>query len=57
VGGGFWVAIVAYLAAGFFLQLSFQRYFWLFLALAGATVQVLEALLQPGAAAVEERYS
>jgi len=54
---GFWVAIVAYLAAGFFLQLSFQRYFWLFLALAGATVQVLEALLQPGAAAVEERYS
>jgi putative inorganic carbon (HCO3(-)) transporter len=54
---GFWVAIVAYLAAGFFLQLSFQRYFWLFLALAGATVQVLESRLQQAPGAIEERYS
>jgi O-antigen ligase len=54
---GFWVAIIAYLAAGFFLQLSFQRYFWLFLALAGATVQVLEACLRQDPGALEERYS
>ena len=36
MAAGFMLAIVAYLASGLFLHLSYARYFWLILALAGA---------------------
>ncbi len=39
---GFWLGLFGYLGTAIFLQLSFQRYFWLYLALAGAAVQLLE---------------
>jgi len=35
------LSVVAYMASGIFLQLSFQRYFWLLIALANATIWVL----------------
>ncbi len=38
---GFGLAIVAYLATGAFLHLSYQRYYWLMLALSGAAVSIL----------------
>jgi O-Antigen ligase len=37
----FLLALVAYLATGMFLQLSYQRYFWFLLALANATIWAL----------------
>jgi len=37
----FWLSVVAYLGTGFFLQLAYQRYYWLLLGLAGAGVQAL----------------
>jgi putative inorganic carbon (HCO3(-)) transporter len=37
IATGFLLAIVGYLACGLFLTLAFERYFWLLLALAGAT--------------------
>jgi O-antigen ligase len=39
----FWFGILAYLGTAVFLQLSYQRYLWMFLALAGAAVQILGA--------------
>ncbi len=41
---GFMLAIVAYLATGIFLHMSFIRYFWLMLALAAATGLVSMAI-------------
>lgn len=41
---GFLLAIVAYLATGIFLHMSFIRYFWLMLALAAATALVAKAI-------------
>jgi O-antigen ligase len=38
------LALVAYLASGVFLQLSFQRYFWFLIALANATIWMLSRL-------------
>jgi O-antigen ligase len=38
------LALVAYLASGIFLQLSFQRYFWFLIALANATIWILSRL-------------
>jgi O-antigen ligase/polysaccharide polymerase Wzy-like membrane protein len=38
---GFLLALVAYMATGMFLQLSYQRYFWFILALANATIWML----------------
>jgi putative inorganic carbon (hco3(-)) transporter len=35
------LSLVAYMASGIFLQLSFQRYFWLLVALASATIWIL----------------
>jgi O-antigen ligase len=35
------LSLVAYMASGIFLQLSFQRYFWLLIALANATIWIL----------------
>jgi len=37
----FWFAILAYLGTAAFLQLSYQRYMWMFFALGAATVQIL----------------
>lgn len=39
----FWLAIVAYLGTAVFLHLSYERYYWLLLALAAAAVQHLRA--------------
>lgn len=41
---GFFFAIIAYLAAGLFLHLSYVRYFWLILGLGGAASYVVQAL-------------
>ena len=38
----FWLSLVAYLTSAVFLQLSYQRYYWLLTAFAGATVIILE---------------
>ena len=40
---GFLLAIIAYLATAIFLHLSYIRYYWLLLALAGAAIQVCHA--------------
>jgi O-antigen ligase len=39
----FWLSILAYLVTAVFLQLSYQRYYWLLLALAGAAVHIFGA--------------
>jgi O-antigen ligase len=41
MASGFMLAIVAYLASGLFLHLSYARYYWLILALAGAAATVI----------------
>jgi putative inorganic carbon (hco3(-)) transporter len=40
IAAGYLFAIVAYLTTGFFLSLSYQRYFWLVLALGAAAAAV-----------------
>ena len=45
LAAGFWLGLMGYLASAVFLQLAYQRYFWLFLALAGATIQILKTEL------------
>jgi putative inorganic carbon (HCO3(-)) transporter len=42
LASSFFFALLAYLATAFFLHLSYQRYFWLLLALASSTIWVLE---------------
>lgn len=42
----FLLSIVAYLGTAIFLQLSYQRYFWLMLALAGATIRICNSEMQ-----------
>jgi O-antigen ligase len=37
---GFLLAIIAYLCSATFLHLSYQRYFWLLLAMAGAAIEI-----------------
>lgn len=39
---GFMLAIVAYMASAVFLHLSYQRYFWLLLALANAAISIFD---------------
>ena len=41
MAAGFMLALVAYLASGLFLHLSYARYFWLVLALGGAAASVI----------------
>jgi hypothetical protein len=41
-----WFALVAYLGTAVFLHLSYQRYYWFLLALAGAAVQIFKHELQ-----------
>ncbi len=43
---GFLLAIVAYLASGIFLHLSYARYFWLMLALGGAAAIIVRTAMQ-----------
>ncbi len=43
---GFLLAIVAYLASGIFLHLSYARYFWLMLALGGAAATIVRAAIR-----------
>ncbi|MEO5941045.1 MAG: O-antigen ligase family protein [Candidatus Limnocylindrales bacterium] len=43
---GFLLAIVAYLASGVFLHLSYARYYWLMLALAGAAAVVVRGAVE-----------
>ena len=38
---GVFLGLTAYMTTGLFLHLSFQRYFWIFLGLAAATVRIL----------------
>ena len=42
IATGFTLAIVSYLTAGMFLSLAYERYFWLMLALAAATSQIVD---------------
>lgn len=44
-----WLSILAYLTAGLFLHLSYQRYYWLLLALSGATLRLLRLPVAPEA--------
>jgi O-antigen ligase len=37
---GFLLAIIAYLSSAMFLHLSYQRYYWLLLAMAGAAIEI-----------------
>jgi putative inorganic carbon (HCO3(-)) transporter len=49
---GFLLALVGYLGSGLFLHLSYARYYWLVLALAGAAAVVVDRLTAAEAAAV-----
>jgi putative inorganic carbon (hco3(-)) transporter len=42
LASSFFFALVAYMGTAFFLHLSYQRYFWLLLALASSTIWALE---------------
>jgi O-antigen ligase len=41
LAGSFFLGLVGYLVTAMFLHLSYQRYYWMFLGLAGATIHVL----------------
>jgi O-antigen ligase len=43
----FFLSVVAYLAAGMFLQLSYQRYYWLLLTLANSAIYVYQRETRP----------
>ena len=43
LAAAFFLSICSYLVTAIFLQLAYQRYFWLLLGLAGAAVQILTA--------------
>lgn len=45
----FWLSLLAYLCTGVFLHLSYQRYYWLLLALATAALHVLGPATHPQA--------
>ena len=51
LASGFLLAIVAYLASGVFLHLSYARYFWLMLALGGVAAIVVRAAVRDDDAA------
>jgi O-antigen ligase len=42
---GYLLAILSYMATGLFLSFAYERYFWMMLALAGATACVIETML------------
>jgi putative inorganic carbon (HCO3(-)) transporter len=51
------LSLLAYMASGIFLQLSFQRYFWILIALGNAAIWILrhERAAEPGAEGRPER--
>ena len=49
LAGSFFFALVGYLSTAVFLHLSYQRYFWVLLALANAAIWILEREPQPQA--------
>jgi len=51
---GYLLAIISYLAAGLFLSFAYERYFWMMLALAGATAYVIEKMLAAEAQSAEQ---
>jgi O-antigen ligase len=38
-----WLGIIGYLGTAFFLQLAYQRYFWLLMGISGAVIHVMES--------------
>ena len=50
---GFMLALISYLTTGLFLSMAYQRYFWLVLALATATVQVADDVGEKGKASAD----
>lgn len=57
LAASFWFAIFAYLGTAVFLHLSYQRYYWFILALAGATVQIAKKELEETTRAEEIKTS
>lgn len=57
IAAGFMLALVGYLASGMFLHLSYARYFWLVLALAGAAAAVILRDIPEPPEAAERRAS
>lgn len=55
VAEGLFFALLAYMAAGLFLQLSYQRYFWLLVALASSTIWVAGRMPEGSGPASHER--
>jgi hypothetical protein len=46
ISAAFLMAILSYLGTGLFLSFSYQRYYWMMIALTGATIQILST--EPG---------
>ena len=46
IATGFFLAIIAYLATAMFLHLSYIRFFWLLMAMGGATIQISKSALK-----------
>ncbi len=44
IATGFWLSIISYLTSAVFLQLAYQRYYWILLAFAGTAVIILDGL-------------
>lgn len=57
IATGLLMALIAYLVTGMFLTLAFERYFWLLLALAGATAAIARSEMRDGERAVKVRES
>lgn len=57
IATGFLLALVAYLVTGMFLTLAFERYFWLLLALAGATAAIAQREMAESGRTVRLRES
>jgi hypothetical protein len=43
---GFFLCLLAYLISAIFVHLSYQRYFWLLMALCSATIRILGRIEQ-----------
>lgn len=53
LAGAFMLGILGYLGTGVFLHLAYERYWWFFVALAGAAVAILRRELDEGAERME----
>jgi O-antigen ligase len=51
---GYLLALISYLATGLFLSFAYERYFWMMLALAGATCYVIQTMLAADARSAEQ---